>query len=332
MILFQLEKESLRPVLETIVGVEGLKPGLTLYIDESLELFAEVRGIDDVYLAEELGVKNYFVKKGQRELEFKWAVSHILAARWARFIEKEGDAVSSVYSTVLLPLYFGPTRYGLQWARVAASTAVLYNIYQGNADLGWTLGLIGVAAAKIMRQLTESQEVYQRLEIEYAAWESQCRRECLYKMEELCNFDEAVCDDCLKWLLGPYLRGEEPGRALHELAQKDKVVVVATETFSPAHLYILGCVDTLYLIYTPNVYRQVKYALRVCSQLNCKMPKEIKRILVSSYNPLINYEILSRTIGDEKAYYHPKLTGPMAIYLALKKVEKKYGKLCKVDS
>jgi hypothetical protein len=46
-------------------------------------------------------------------------------------------------------------------------------------------------------------------------------------------------------------------------------------------------------------------------------------VLASSYNPHINYAIFKKLIkGERDICYSPKLTGPLPVYLALKKLEK----------
>ncbi|WP_053240453.1 hypothetical protein [Pyrobaculum islandicum] len=101
------------------------------------------------------------------------------------------------------------------------------------------------------------------------------------------------------------------------------LVLVATETFSP---YLFGAIpaDEYLVAYTPNFYRQVKFALDIYRAFGDG--KAVRRALVSRDNPYISYLSLRKALeergGQDHCYYIPKLSGTGAIYLALKKLER----------
>lgn len=317
---YQLENYTLRHALEAIFHTSiGEDLGLKLFVNEDGELAAEVRGFGDLYIAEELGVEIYAVRGLTHE--FKEGVYAALARRWAKIVP-EIESNGAVYGSVLLPLYYGPIRLGIQWARVAASTALVY-CHAGHylADERTTLYLIAKVVQKLQQWQRETREAYRELAMEFAPWTPECS--CVLeppREASLLGVEAEVGKRCYRWLLDPYLPDGELGRHLHELARSDKpVAIVATETFSPATLYILREAPEIYLIYTPNVYRQVQYAMRIAEDLS--LVDRVFPILVSAYNPSITYHILKKKLPQDFKF-EPKLTGPMPIYLALKKLSR----------
>lgn len=328
--MYPLEENSLRPALEAALGVK-LEEGIPdVYIDDDLDLYVGGLGADYAYIASELGANGVCLKSETEERQE--AVAFTLARPWRVFRRCE-PSEEKVYGTVLLPLYFGPTRSGLQWARVAASTAVLYHILKPGADITLTLALLKKAAAKMAELVEQNRELYSMYDLAYAVWTTdRCRYYDDVKREaehigELRDFYYKGGDRCLDFLLAPYNPERDPGRVLAKLGNaRSSVIITATESFSPATLYHLRNAEKIYLLYTPNVYKQVKYAIDVAYELMPDLKNKIKRVLLSSYNPHINYKALKHALEQaltpgQQVIWHPKLSGPMPVYLALKKLE-----------
>lgn len=327
---YKLEEESLALALEaifqtTVARLEGASRDardklIELYVSSRGSLAAVVRNFDHLYIAEELGVSRFAVAGLTHE--FREGIYASLARRWAKIVPKI-ESGGEVYGSLLLPLYFGPTRMGAQWARVAASAALIHHcLGRGNADVYMTLYIIAKIVQRMWEWRKRARRAYRELAMEFAPWGLECRG-CISPPDyvDLETIQTRSGERCYKWLLDPYIPSGALGKELHELACSDKpVAIVATETFSPATLYALRHVDKIYLIYTPNVYRQVRYALRVIEELDSKTLQKIETILVSAYNPEVTYIILEKRI-QEDFEFRPKLTGPMPIYLALKKVK-----------
>lgn len=330
--LYKLDERWIRPVLNVIfqsdVHLEGDRGQAELYLvirgGEAFPAFT-VRNPTSVISAllrlfPDVGVVMSRVRKDVGH-EFKTALYHILAQR-AEVIEGEIDSALTVHPAVLMPIYFGPTRYGLAWARVAAGAA--YYAFEETGcvfDLGTTIKVLRKIVGILGRKLEEYSKLSRHYGLEVTSMAETPRIEAgghggdvKGAWEYICPTSEGkIGDEVVKWLLNPIAAWGDPGKYWHALANYDKVVVVATEAFSPYHLHLLRCAEKIYLIYTPNVYLQVKYALSNIKQNN------VERVLASSYNPHINYAIFKKMIQD--AVYHPKLAGPAPIYLALKKLE-----------
>ena len=229
--------------------------------------------------------------------EFKVFMYHALAGL---LVEEAGAGVDicDVHPAVLLPLYFGPTRRGLSWARVAAgATLYAYSRLDYDVDLNGTLCVLEKIVevfAERMNKLREIQALAHEVAMMYV------RPTRPYQ----------------DWLLEPYVG--KLGAELHDLRSCQRAVLAATETLSPYTLHLLSGMERIYLIYTPNVYQVVKYSLEA---VDGELRGRVKRVLASSYNPHINYEIFKALIAEE-ACYLPKFTGPAPVYLALKKLEK----------
>jgi hypothetical protein len=188
----------------------------------------------------------------------------------------------SVHPAVLLPMFFSPGRRGLSWARMAAGTA-LYDCEVGRLfNFDATLYVLEELTSRFDKRLEEAVNKGG----EYVAHELAM----MYARPQRPLYD---------WLLQPY-RGDL-GKAVKELRSCDSAVLTATESFSAYYLYLLQGVERVYIIYTPNVYHFVKYALSVKKE---EKP-DVVRILASSYNPHINYHIFKKLIKDG-ACYHPQ--------------------------
>ncbi|MEM3996975.1 MAG: hypothetical protein QXP31_07940 [Pyrobaculum sp.] len=325
--MYLLERYSLKPVLETVLGVVLQKSPPTLYINDDLKIYVQGLGADHAYIASELGAEGICLE--EKTAESQEAVAYVLARPWRVFTRCEPSG-RAVYSTVVLPLYFGPARAGLQWARVAASTAVLYHIFRPNSgDISLTLALLKKTAGRMAELVDQNRELYAMYDLAYAAWTTDACKfygdlgDGAARLGELCDFCYTGGDRCLQFLLMPYNPQTELGKALMELGRSGgAVAVTATESFSPATLYHLRHAERICVLYTPNVYKQVKYAIDVAAELMPDLRDKVKRILISSYNPHINYKVLRHKLRVEGCcLWHPKLSGPMPVYLALKKLE-----------
>lgn len=270
-------------------------------------------------------------------------IEHFRAKEIGLYLDHIPEDLPTVHPSVILPVVYGPTRHGLSWARVAAG----YTIYQLAAnmirseDAVETLIALAFVVNAHLTYIEKARKLiprrsYLAAELAEAAWTDELRplddvhrlenARCVLStscLEDTRNFKPRETEEIAehyRFLLRPYYGSEELGRLLHVLGDLSRpVVVTATETFSPLTLHVLCTYPKeIYLIYTPNVYPQVSLALDVYKG-PCK--DKIRRVPASHYNPYINYLVFSRLINNN-AVYTPKLTGPMPIYLALKKLEK----------
>jgi len=308
--------ELVKPVLEAVLqtrlpdDIELPESQLFIWLDEDDEgVGVSLEGpwpTEVLFALAQAFSHSLVVKYPKKELvhEFKILFYHRFLK--FKFVDVEVEP-RSAHPAVLLPMFFGPGRRGLSWARVAAGTA-LYDCEVGRLfNFDATLYVLEELASRFDRRLKEAVDKSG----EYVAHELAM----MYARPQ-----RPLCD----WLLQPY-RGDLRG-AVEELRSCDSAVLTATESFSAYYLHLLRGVERVYVIYTPNVYLFVKYALSVLKKE--EGPREVVRILASSYNPHINYHIFKRLIEDG-ACYSPKHTGPAPVYLALKKLEKE-GKLKKV--
>jgi hypothetical protein len=309
------ERELIRPVLETVLqtrlpdGIELPEGQLFVWLDEDDEgvgVSPERRWPAEVLFGLAQAFSHSLVIKYPRVAlvhEFKLLFFHRFLK--FRFVDVDVEPCY-VHPAVLLPMFFGPGRRGLYWARVAAGTA-LYDRTTGRPfDFGVTLYVLEELTRRFAKRLEEA-----------------VRKGGEYVAHELAMMHAQLQEPC-DWLLQPY-QGDL-ARALEKLRRCRCPVLVATESFSAYYLYLLRGVERAYIIYTPNVYQVVKYALSVLREGD--KPREVRRVLASSYNPHINYHVFKKLVEDG-ACYHPKLTGPAPIYLALKKLERE-GRLVNV--
>jgi hypothetical protein len=317
------DPKLVEPVLETVLqtrlpdGIKLPKDQLLIWLDEDDEgVGVSLEGswpTEVLFALAQAFSHSLVVKYPKKELvhEFKILFYHRFLK--FKFVDVEVDEQRNahpVHPAVLLPMFFGPGRRGLSWARVAAGTALYDCDYDCEVcrlfDFDATLCVLEELTSRFDKRLEEAVDKGG----EYVAHELAM----MYARPQ-----RPLCD----WLLQPYLG--DLGKAVKELRSCDSAVLAATESFSAYYLYLLQGVERVYVIYTPNVYHFVKYALSVKRE---EKP-DVVRILASSYNPHINYHIFKKLIEDG-ACYHPKHTGPAPIYLALKKLERE-GKLKKVS-
>jgi hypothetical protein len=307
--------ELVNPVLETVLqtrlpdGIKLPKDQLLIWLggdDEGVGVSLEGSWPTEVLFALAQAFSHSLVVKYPKK-EFVHEFKILFYHRFLKFkfVDVEVEPCS-VHPAVLLPMFFGPGRRGLSWARVAAGTALYDREVSRSFNFDATLYVLEELTSRFDKRLEEAVNKGG----EYVAHELAM----MYARPQ-----RPLCD----WLLQPY-RGAL-GKAVKELRSCDSAVLTATESFSAYYLYLLQGVERVYVIYTPNVYHFIKYALSVEKE---EKP-DVVRILASSYNPHINYHVFKKLIKDG-ACYHPKHTGPAPIYLALKKLEKE-GKLKKVS-
>ncbi len=297
------------------VGKRRVSAGVSLKKDFSTELFAAFAELFKSRLMVEVR------EASQLPHEYKVRLYHMVAQTMPVSIEEGQVAAENVHPAALLPVYFGPTRWGTSWARVAAGAALYDRYTDRKTNYVGTLEALSAVLNVLAKLSKEYREKMRQLAPEFATM--------LHEPME-CGKSDAIYGDechepsnrCARWLLAPLAYWDDLGKEWHELACSCAAAAVAvTETFSPYHLWLLSNgVEELYLIYTPNTYPQLKYALSYAGR---SARARIKRVLASSYNPHINYIIFKKLIkGERDVCYSPKLTGPLPVYLALKKLEK----------